>query len=412
MTRTCVANVLVSRDRCEGPLDPYIDGFGALLHECGYASLTRKVQLRIVEHFSRWLGRRRIDVDDLDEEQVRRFVRDRHRRGHLHRGDRPTLRTLLGHLQQLGVIRAPTAPQPPTALSALEQTFSLYLTHQRGLPRATRRNYLPMVHRFLSERFGTDSICVSDIRPPDITRFVARHAHAGSPSRARWMVTALRSFFRFLRLTGATALDLASSVPSVADWRRATVPRRIAATQVEQLLKHCDQHTVLGQRDYTILLLLARLGLRAGEVVGLTMDDIDWDAGELIVRGKGGRGDRFPLTRDVGKALATYLRHGRPPCTSRRIFICAQAPRRGFTSCVAVCTIVRRAWRRAGLHPPSWGAHLLRHTLATEMLRRGASLTEIGEILRHHHPDTTAIYAKVDLQRLQAIAPPWPGGVA
>jgi len=159
-------------------------------------------------------------------------------------------------------------------------------------------------------------------------------------------------------------------------------------------------------------LLLARLGLRAGEVVGMTLDDIDWDAGELVVRGKGGRQDRLPLPRDVGQALATYVRHGRPPCASRRVFICAKAPRRGFTSSVAVCTIVRRALARAGLHPPSTGAHLLRHSLATEMLRRGASLAEIGEILRHRHPDTTAIYAKVDLRALRAVAPPWPGGAA
>jgi site-specific recombinase XerD len=160
------------------------------------------------------------------------------------------------------------------------------------------------------------------------------------------------------------------------------------------------------------LLLLARLGLRAGEVVGMTLDDLDWEAGELLVRGKGGRQDRMPLPGDVGKALATYLRRGRPPCGSRRVFICARAPRRGFTSSVAVCTIVRRALARAGLHPPSTGAHLLRHTLATEMLRRGASLTEIGEILRHRHPDTTAIYAKVDLEALRAVAPPWPRGAA
>jgi site-specific recombinase XerD len=226
------------------------------------------------------------------------------------------------------------------------------------------------------------------------------------------MLSALRSFFRFLRLQGATATDLAAAVPSVADWRLARVPQWIPAAQVNQILRHCDQQTRVGQRDYTILLLLARLGLRAGEVVGMTLDDLDWEAGDVVVRGKGGRQDRMPLPRDVGQALATYVRHGRPPCLSRRVFICAKAPRRGFSSSVAVCTIVRRALARAGLHPPSTGAHLLRHSLATEMLRRGASLAEIGEILRHRHPDTTAIYAKVDLRALRALAPPWPGGAA
>jgi len=412
MTQTFPADPLAQPRRCPGPLGAYIGGVRALLDARGYARATEKEQLHCVADFSRWLERRRVAVGDVDERRATEFVRARRRRGRVGRGDAATLRTLLAHLRQIGVIPAPAAAVCPTALSRVEQTFGAYLARERGLSRATVINYLPVVRRFLAGRFATGPLRLDAIRLPDVTRFVARHAHAFSPGRVQVMLTALRSFFRFLRLQGETARDLASSVLSVADWRLARVPQGIPAAQVQQLLRHCDQQTRVGQRDYTILLLLARLGLRAGEVVGLTLDDLDWDAGDLVVHGKGGRQDRLPLPRDVGQALATYLRQGRPPCGSRRVFLCMRAPRRGFTSSVAVCTLVRRALARAGLHPPSQGAHLLRHTLATEMLRRGASLAEIGEILRHRHPDTTAIYAKVDLGALRAVAPPWPGGAA
>jgi len=412
MTNKFLADPVAQSRRCEGPLGACITGFGALLDARGYAKATEKEQLQFVADFSRWLDRRRLEVEDVDERRGTEFVRARRRRGRVRRGDGTTLRTLLEHLRQIGVIPAPTPAVDTTELSRVEQRFGVYLTQERGLSRATVINYRPVVHQFLSGRFATGAIRLDDIRLTDVTRFVSRHAHAFSPGRVKLMLTALRAFFRFLRLTGETAIDLASSGLSVADWRLARVPQSIPAEQVTQLLRHCDQQTRVGQRDYTIVLLLARLGLRAGEVVGLTLDDIDWDAGAVVVRGKGGRQDRMPLPGDVGEALANYLRHGRPPCRSRRVFICARAPRRGFTSSVAVCTIVRRALARAGLHPPSKGAHLLRHTLASEMLRRGASLAEIGEILRHRHPDTTAIYAKVDLGALRVVAPPWPGGAA
>lgn len=412
MTNTCFADPVAPPRLCAGPLGAHMEGFRTLLDARGYAKATEKQQLQFVAEFSRWLEHRRLEIGDVDERRGTEFVRARRTRGRACRGDGTTIRMLLEHLRQSGVIPAPLVAVSPTERSRVEQAFSRYLAQERGLARATVVNYLPEVRRFLSWRFTTDAIRLDEIRLPEVTRFVVRHAHAFSPRRVQLMLTALRSFFRFLRLHGETAIDLASSVLSVADWRLARVPQWIPAAQVKQVLHHCDQQTRVGQRDYTIMLLLARLGLRAGEVMGMTLDDIDWEAGTLLVRGKGGRQDRLPLPRDVGQALATYVRRGRPPCASRRVFLCARAPRRGFTSSVAVCTIVRRAVARAGLHPPSTGAHLFRHTLATEMLRRGASLAEIGEILRHRHPDTTAIYAKVDLEALRRVAPPWPGGAA
>lgn len=412
MTNKFPADPLAQYHRCAGPLGDYIEGFAALLVTRGYARATEKQKLRVVAGFSCWLDRGRLEIGDVDEQRGTEFLRARRRRGRAHRGDGPTLRTLLEHLRELGVILALTRAVDSTELSRAEQRVSLYLAQERGLSRTTVINYLREIRRFLFWRFAGGAIRLDEIRLTDVTRFVSRQAHVFSPGRVKLMLTALRAFFRFLRLRGETTVDLASSVLSVADWRRARMPQWIPAAQVKQILRHCDQQTLVGQRDYTIVLLLARLGLRAGEVVGMTLDDIDWDAGDLVVRGKGGRQERMPLPRDVGKALATYVRHGRPACGSRRVFICAKAPRQGFTSSVAVCTIVRRALTRAGLHPPSQGAHLLRHSLATEMLRRGASLAEIGEILRHRHPDTTAIYAKVDLGALRAVAPPWLGGGA
>jgi site-specific recombinase XerD len=226
------------------------------------------------------------------------------------------------------------------------------------------------------------------------------------------MTTAFRSFFRYLFQKGELQANLAAAVPTVADWRLSTVPKCLSSVEVKRVLKACNRRTATGRRDYAILLLLARLGLRAGEVVALQLDDINWRAGEVLVRGKGLFQDRMPLPSDVGKALASYLRRDRPACQTRRVFICIQAPRRGFANPSTLTTIVRRALDRADLHPTFKGAHLLRHSLATSMLRSGATMGEIGDVLRHRIPNTTEIYAKVDFDGLRSLAHPWPIGGA
>ncbi len=222
----------------------------------------------------------------------------------------------------------------------------------------------------------------------------------------------MRSFLRFALRKGKIETDLAAAVPTVASWRLASVPPSLNPQQIECLLDSCDQSTIVGQRDATILLLLCRLGLRAGEIVAMRLEDLDWRAAEITVRGKGRRRNRLPMPQDVGQALATHLRKGRPSCSSRRAFVRLRAPHRGFASAVAICSLVRRALDRAGLRPAREGAHLLRHSLATEMLRQGASLDEIAQILRHNSPTTTEIYAKVDVSALRELAQPWPGGEA
>jgi len=391
-----------------GPLAPHLDALAAVLTQRGYAAKTAKEQVRLVAHLGRWLGHRQLRAADLDESGIADFLRCRRRSGRAGRSNRATLRAAVEVLRSAGVVR-PAAPAAGVdEICRIERAFDEYLVRERGLAPASRANYLPAVRRLLSRRFGNGSVRLDQLRPEDVRLCVVRAARVVSPGRMKLIVTALRTFLRWLRMRGDTVTDLAGCVPSVPDWRLTTLPKSIAPEQVDRLLRHCDRRTVVGKRDYAILLLLARLGLRAGEVVAMELDDLDWDAGEVVIRGKGGRHARLPLPRDTGAAIASYLRDGRPRCSTRRLFVRARAPLRGFANSIAICTIVERALTRAGLDPPRKGAHLLRHTLACTMLRRGASLAEIGDVLRHRSPDTTAIYAKVDVAALRMLAPVWP----
>jgi site-specific recombinase XerD len=393
-----------------GPLSPYIDHFSQHLLQQGYADVTARGKLRVVAKLSRWLERQQLGLDTLDERQVATFVQELHQRQRRTRqGDATTLRELLEQLRNSGAIPLPVLMRDHSALIELENDFTLYLTEERGLTESTVDSYTPVARRFLTERFGNAPLELEQLCIQDVTRFILDHLHNLSPKTAQLRISALRCFFRFLYQRGKLDTNLAAAVPTVANWRLSEVPKFIASEQVERLLKSCDQHSLAGLRDYTVLLLLARLGLRAGEVVHLSLDDIDWHAGLLNVRSKGGRVDQLPLSVDVGEALATYLRDGRPRCDTRRVFVRLRAPYTGFASSVAIDCIMRRALQRAGLKLPRKGAHLLRHTLATGMLRKGASLAEIGQLLRHRLPQTTEIYAKVDTSALGALAQPWPG---
>lgn len=393
----------------KGPLGPHIDGFAALLSEQGYAEHTVRVKLRLAAYLSCWLHRRQLGLRDLDEQQVEKFLEYRRRHGFAHRGNAATLLHLIRHLREAGVIPVPVSQTDDNELLRLERGFSQYLVQERGLVQPTLINYLPYVQRFLSERFGTNNIVLDELRPPDISRFILRHAHNMSPGRAKLMVIALRSFFRYLLWRGDINTDLAAAVPTVADWRLSTLPKSLPPQDVERLLQSCDRATATGQRNYAILLLLARRSLRAGEVVAMTLDDINWNSGELTIHGKGLRTDKLPLPPDVGEALAAYLRYGRPQCSTRRVFIRMKAPLRGFANSSDISSLVSRALTRAGLNPARRGAHLLRHSLAVRMLQEGASLGEIGEILRHCLTNTTEIYTKISLAALRPLAQPWPG---
>lgn len=393
-----------------GPLGPHIDAFAAWLSEQGYAKSTITYGLRIVGALSGWMQRGGLSVTDLDEKTTVDFLRDRKSERRIHLSDIPKLNLLLEHLRQSHVIPVPATDVDISELGSIEREFSNYLSQERKLSEASLQNYVPVARQFLEERFGTRPIVFEEIQQIDISRFVLRYVNRFNRGRAKIMVSALRSFFNFLHLHGHISTDLAATIPTVANWRCATLPNWIPSEDVERLLNSCDQSTITGQRDYTILLLLARLGLRSGEVINMTLDDIDWEAGVIRVSGKGRWHDKLPLPNDVGEALARYLCQGRPRCSTRRVFVRMKAPLRGLMGRGAIYSVVQRAFDRAGLHPSHKGPHTLRHSLATNMLHKGASFGEIGEILRHRDFDTTQIYAKVDLSALRKIAQPWPGG--
>jgi site-specific recombinase XerD len=263
----------------------------------------------------------------------------------------------------------------------------------------------------LSEKFGSRPPNVSNLRAIDVTAFVQRHAHRHGPARAKNLLAALRSFLRYLHYRGLVDRDLSLVVPKVACWSFSTGSKHLTPAQVRRVLRHCDRSTAAGRRDYSILLLLARLGLRAGEVIRLNLEDIDWENARITVCGKGGKWAQLPLPADVARALARYLRHDRPRGASRRVFLRAKAPIGELNRGGVISSIVKGALAKAGVVSARKGAHLLRHSLAMDMLRRGASFDEIGELLRHKCSKSTAIYAKVDLQSLRTLALPWPGGV-
>ncbi len=392
----------------DNPLVSHLAPFATSLVENGYAKSTVQSKLCLLASFGHWLLRRRLAITDFDERLADRFITNKRRKGRVHRGNRETLFQFLDHLRSRDVIPSPTPICDDSPLAAILKRYEKHLRSERGLATATIIKYLPCIRKFLIERFREKPLLVNEIRSSDVSAFVLRHAPTMSPRGAQLMSAAFRSFFRFLFQTGELQVNLALSVPSVADRRLAAIPKYLSPDQVEHVLGTCDRQTATGRRDYAILLLLARLGLRAGEVVSLQLDDIDWRAGELLVRGKGLLHDRMPLPVDVGEAVTSYLRLDRPSCKTRRVFVCMKAPRSGFSGPSTLTTIVRRALDRADLHPVLRGAHVLRHSLATTMLRSGASMYEIGEILRHRTSGTTEIYAKLDFDGLRSLAQPWP----
>ncbi len=396
-----------------GPLSPYINRFAQHLLQQGYADATARIKLRVVAKLSRWLEYQQLGLDSLDEKRVADFLKETHRRWRrAHMGDATTLQDLLEQLHTVGAITRPDTTCEESPLRQIEDDFALHLSEERGLARTTIDSYVPIVRHFLIERFDNDQLMLDQLCSQDVTRFVLGHLCHLSPKYAQLKISALRGFFKFLYQQGKLRTDLAAALPTAANWRRDEVPKFIAPEEVERLLDSCDQHHPVGQRDYAVLLLLARMGLRAGEVVHLTLDNIDWHTGLLNVRGKGKRMDQLPLPVDVGEALATYLRSARPHCATRRVFVRMLAPHSDLAGSSSIGAILCRALQRAGLEPPRKGAHLLRHTLATGMLRDGVSLIEIGQLLRHRHSQTTEIYAKVDASALAAVVQPWPGEIS
>ena len=403
-------HVVLSRPP-DGPLATQLGAFAASRTALGYARSSIRREIRLAAAFSHWLIPEGIALRRIDAGHVARYLRHRRRQRQPGPGDHAALQHLLEFLRREGLVAvAPIATHRLTSTERGVQGYIQYLRDARALASATITNYAPFIRQFLTDEFREGPVRLACLTARDVVRFVQRHAPRLHLKRAKLLTSALRSFLQYARYRGAVTLDLAAVVPAVANWSMPAIPRAIGDPQVRQLLASFNRRTAIGRRDYAIVLLLARLGLRAGEVSGLELEDLDWNAGRISVRGKRGHRTALPLPDDVGAAIAAYLRHGRPSTACRRVFLRSKAPIRGFLGQCAIGSIVRHALLRAGISSPTTGAHQFRHALATRMLRRGASLTEIGEILRHRHPQTTTIYTKVDLTALRTLALPWPGG--
>jgi site-specific recombinase XerD len=405
-------NPIVVQRLQAGPLSAHIDTFAQQLFDAGYALWTVKDSVRLLADLTTWMQQQGLTITNLAELPVHTFFQNRYQIRRPHRDDQAILKKLLTHLRTEGIIAAPVKAIGDPAYSSMVQAFQQYLIDQRNLAPSTIHYYLNTVAHFLNQCFGTQPPSPDTLCAQDVTGYMLQQARRYSAGQTQLIASALRSFFRFLFQQALISTDLAQCVPTPARRRLSTLPKFISADDVECLLHSIDQNQPEGRRNYAIMQLLARLGLRAAEVAALTLNDLDWDAGEIIVRGKGGRCDRLPLPHAVGQAIANYLRDGRPSCSTRCVFVRHRAPQRGFVNGEAIGTIVHRALDRAGLNPAHKGAHLLRHSLATRLLRNGASLAEIGELLRHRDLNTTQIYAKVDESALRKLALPWPGGGA
>ena len=343
MTEHFFTDPKVQRSLHRGPLGAHVDGFAEVLFEQGYAATTAKQKLLLISELSHRLQKRHLAVEDVSDFRIETFLRYRKRKERLRRGDCLTLGQFLSFLREEGVIPTLVPEIEDSPIRRIEKSFAYYLSQERGLSQDTLDSYLPVARRFLTERFSDGKGHLRKLSPQAISDFILLYANKLSPSSVQLMVTALRSFLRFLHQRGEIDTNLAAAVPMVSRRRLTELPKFLKPEETEHLLRSCDRNTVIGKRDYAVLLLLSRLGLRAGEIVHITLDDIYWETGELLVRGKSSREERLPLPHDVGEALANYLRHGRPSCSSRRVFIRMKAPRQGFSGSSTVCVIVRPA---------------------------------------------------------------------
>lgn len=393
-------------------LDPHIASFTNGLRAAGYAEISVAKRQCVAKAFVHWTRDEQVAAADLDESHAAAFLKRMPERAKDQmKLERAALRLFLRHLRDEGDVPPPPQRDDSSPVAAIKAHYVNFLRNERGLTERSIYVYSPFIQEFLTEwvdRTGSGSPEAWNAQFVD--DFLLHHAHDRSSEYTRLLATTLRSFLRFLYLRGDTATDLSPAVPMVRKWREATVPAFLSPEEVERTLSVTDPSTACGRRDHAILLLLARLGLRAGEVVALELDDIGWRTAQVCVRGKGRVLDQLPLLSEVGEALALYLRMDRGESASRRVFLRIIAPRVGLSGPGVVSHIVRRAFAQAGIQPTSRGAaHLFRHSLATRMLRQGASMAEISELLRHRSQTTTSIYAKVDFEALRGVARSWPG---
>lgn len=392
--------------RKAGPLGAEVEGYRAWLIRHGYTPQTVRNMLQYLGQLGRWLGARGLGVYDLDEQRMAVFLADRQTAGKPRVLGPRAMEPLLAYLREMGA--APPAPLSVAPLDVLLGQYRSWMVGERGLAKSTVLRYDNTARRFLREQAVRDGALVPAVLTgADVNAFLLRECGRVSAGSAKGRVAELRSVLRFLYLQGVTPRPLGTAVPPVGGWRLAALPPPpMSAAEVQRLLDSLERSTATGVRNFAIITLIARLGLRSIEVARLELSDVDWRAGELVVRGKGRRQDRLPLLDEVGAALAAYLSRGRTPQRARHLFLTCRAPH-GPIRADLVGDVVQRACLQAGLAHVS--PHRLRHALAGELLRQGAGLVAISQVLRHQDLATTAVYAKVDLVALRPVARPWPG---
>jgi len=390
-----------------GPLAPFAAGFAAELGRRSYSSSAVRLRLWLLDHLSRWLDESGLAPRELTPERVEQFVRDRRAKGYKTWVSPRSMNLPMAYLRSIGVVPALPDVVKDDVVTLLD-AYRQYLLVERALAVKTIAAYVGDAGLFLSAVSSGRGLRLERLDSGEVLAFVKHECGRRPVPSAQHLLVSLRSLLRYLHVSGAITAPLAAAVPAIAR-RRQYLPRGVEAADVERLLASCDRRRPVGRRDYAILMLLARLGLRAGEVAGLRLEDFDWRRGELLVRGKGDHHERMPLPVDVGKAIVGYLERGRRRCEQRSVFLRVRAPLVGLGP-RGVSAVVHDACVRAGL--PPIGAHRLRHTAATAMLRAGGSLPEVAAVLRHRRLASSAIYAKVDRASLSSLARPWPGGAA
>ncbi|MDX8450474.1 site-specific integrase [Mesorhizobium captivum] len=399
------------RKLIHGPYGEFSRVYAARLTREGYARQCTWRSLSLFRDLMDWHVGSGHAPQDLSEDHVERFLEHRSKHWTRDSGDRSALRRLLSALRREGLIPA-ALPIERTEHQQIVDVFADYLTNERGLAASTVESHKLLSHRFLQEVCPAGAVGFAALTPEIVIGYVERHALDGSADSGKAMCGVVRAFLRYLHLKGFISAALADCVPSIRRWRLAGLPTFLPPQKVQKVLDACDRTTAMGLRDHAVLMVLAKLGLRASEVAALSLDDIDWQLGSILVHGKGRRQVTVPLRHDVGAAIVAYIRHGRPASACRRLFLRILAPHVGFASGCAITMIAKEALERAGIHGYAHhGAHLFRHSLATDLLRSGASFAEIGQLLRHQNTDSTRIYAKLDIEKLRELSLPWPGGV-
>jgi integrase len=399
---------VLARTVVTGPLAPYAAGWRAELAARGFAPHSITAHAQLTAHLSGWLADTNQGLDALSDEVVEEYLRARGAAGYRSRTTVRAMAPLLGYLRGLRIVPQSVAPLPVTPIEVLIAEFGDYLANERGLVPATVHHHRRFARLFLTEVGVSGELGLAGLTAATVTSFTVSQATRRSPGDMRSLVSAVRSLLRFLHLTGHLVAPLAPAVPTVPGWRFGSLPRGVGAGQVAAILASCDRDSAVGRPDHAVLMLLSRLGLRAGEVIGITLDDIDWRAGELRVVGKADQSEKLPLPTDVGDALAGYLRYGRARTSCRYLFITLRAPFTRLALNTSVSGIVERACQRAGIEP--FGPHRLRHAVACDLLAEGAPRAEIGQLLRHRSQRATAIYAKADIEALRELARPCPLG--